>query len=286
MDGIFQGISNKEYHQLTDLVSHGYLSKLNKCPAAARIGIPKPGAVVYRPPEDDEDDAPDEPESAVFTFGRALHCLLLEGKEAFYQEFIVPDDLINLRTIEGKATVKALKAGGLTVIMKEDFIVMQRMVRAVYSHPTAAKIIKDGIPEQSVFWTDPETSLPCKCRPDLIPAGDKGVIVDIKTARDAGYDAFTSAVNRFGYYRQGSFYLDGYNAASGKLADAFVFIVCEKEPPWRVEVYALDNDYIESIGRRENRRLMQIEKVCRDSGYWPHFVTTDIREIYPPGWLK
>jgi hypothetical protein len=84
---------------------------------------------------------------------------------------------------------------------------------------------------------------------------------------------------------QAALYMDGYNVASGMKADAFVFVVAELEAPYRTEVYSMDSEFVE-VGRREVRRLLQIEKVCREGGYWPHYVTSDIREIYCPAWIK
>lgn len=263
MEGIFSGIPNKEYHSMEGYVSNSYLSRLDKCPAAAKV---------------------EQAETPAMTFGAALHCLLLEGDEAFLREYIVPPKL-DLRTNAGKQMAADIKAAGLVLITEPDFECMKGIVISVMTHPVAGVMMKEGKSEQSVFWTDPETGLPCKCRPDRIPDGDKGVVVDIKTTTDASYRAFSNDVIRRGYHRQASFYLNGYNAASGMTADAFVFIVCEKEPPFRVEVYAMSTDFVE-YGKAEVRRLLLIEKACREGNYWPHYVTSDIRELYVPGWVR
>lgn len=263
MEGIFSDISNEDYHAMDEYISNSYLSRIDHCPAAARVV---------------------QEETPAMVFGSALHCLLLEGEEAFYQEFIVPPK-IDMRTNAGKQMAADIAATGLTWVKEEDFECMKGIVNAVTTHPIASVLMKEGISEQSVFWTDRETGMLCKCRPDRIPDGDKGVIVDIKTTKDAAYQAFTNSVIKFGYHRQAAFYLNGYNAASGKEADAFVFVACEREIPYRVEVYAMSADFVE-YGKSEVRRLMLVEKACREGGYYPHYVTTDIREIYVPGWVR
>jgi len=263
MEGIFSGISSQDYHAMDGYVSNSYLSRLDRCPAAARV---------------------EQTETAAMTFGAALHCLLLEGDEAFMREFIVPPKL-DLRTNAGKQMAADIRAAGLTLITEPDFECMKGIVISVMTHPVAGVMMKEGKSEQSVFWTDPETGLPCKCRPDRIPDGDKGVVVDIKTTKDAGYQAFANSVIRYHYHTQAAFYLNGYNAASGKEADAFIFIACEREEPYRVEVYAMSPDFVD-YGRVEVRRLLMIEKACREGGFYPAYTTSDIRELYIPGWVR
>jgi exodeoxyribonuclease VIII len=264
MQGIYQGIPSTDYHALTDYVSNSYLSRLDKCPKAAKVPMKETDALVH---------------------GGALHSLLLEGMDAFNKEYLVPPYKLDLRKNADKEFAADVTAAGLTLISEDVFGRMKNVVEAVYSHPTASVLMREGLSEQTVFWTDPETGLPCKCRPDRIPKGDKGVIIDFKKARDAGYEAFTNACARYKYYIQSALYLDGYNVASGKKADAFVFIVAELEEPFRVEVYSMSDDFVE-VGRQEVKRLLQIEKVCREGGYWPHFSTSDIREIYCPSWIR
>jgi len=264
MQGIYQGIPSADYHNLTDYVSNSYLSRLDKCPAAGKVPLKETDALVH---------------------GGALHSLLLEGMDAFNKGYLVPPYKLDLRKNSDKEFAADVTAAGLTLISQDVFDRMKHVVDAVYSHPTASVLMREGLSEQTVFWTDPETGLPCKCRPDRIPSGDKGVIIDFKKTRDAGYEAFTNACARYKYFIQSALYLDGYNIASGKTADAFVFIAAELEAPFRVEVYAMAEDFIE-VGRREVRRLLQIEKACREGGYYPHYVTKDIREIYCPAWIK
>jgi len=264
MQGIYQGIPSADYHALTDYVSNSYLSRLDKCPKAAKVPLKETDALIH---------------------GGAIHSLLLEGMDAFNKEYLVAPYKLDLRKNSDKEFAADVTAAGLTLISQDVFDRMKCVVEAVYSHPTASVLMREGLSEQTVFWTDPETGLPCKCRPDRIPKGDKGVIIDFKKTKDASYEAFTNACARYKYYMQAAWYMDGYNVASGMQADAFVFVVAELEAPYRTEVYSLDSEFVE-VGRREVRRLLQIEKVCREGGYWPHYVTSDIREIYCPAWIK
>lgn len=265
MEGIIPDLPNKEYHAMTDVVSNSYLSRLSTVPAAARI-----------PDVDSEEKL----------VGRAFHCLMLDTKETFDSLFaIIPD--INLRITDGKKELEVFrffnKGKDLLTINQYNYIL--EMMNAVVKHPTACVLLTQGISEQSIFWTDEGTGLPCKCRPDRIPDGDNGVILCLKSTRNAGKQSFTNAVVNFGYHTEAAFYLDGYNIASGKKADSFIFIAVEKKPPFRTEVYVLDDDFV-GVGRMQYRRLLHIEKACREGGYWPHFLTSDIQELSCPNWVR
>lgn len=261
--GIYPKISHKEYHDMKDVVSNSYLGRLNHCPASAKV--------------------PQE-ETPALTFGRAYHSFVLDGQESFDREFAVEPET-DKRSKEGKAAYAAFceKNGDKTVISQDDFQSICDMYSALAVHPIAAKLLLEGRSEMSVFWTDEDTGLPCKCRPDRIPEGDHGVILDLKTVRSADIHSFTSACMTYGYAREAGMYIEGFNSVSSAKVDAFVFICQEKDTPYRVEVYTMEDMFIE-YGRKEFHRLIGIEKECRDNGFWPHWKNKEIRQLYLPNW--
>lgn len=262
--GIHYGIPNKDYHAL-DAISNGYLKKISEVPAKAKVPVKETEAMI---------------------FGRGQHCYTLEGPGAFYSEFAVAPEGLDLRTKIGKATMKEfldanagkdiIKAAGLAKIKEID--------EAVRKHPLAVKMLAEGISEVTAIWEDQETGLLCKCRPDRIPSGGRGVILDLKTCTDASEHGFYRAVSSFGYYRQAAWYIDGVNQAGDKQVDAMVFIAVEKEPPYRTEVYVLGDDYVD-FGREECRRLINIEAQCRKENFWPHYLNAGGSDIFKPSWM-
>lgn len=260
--GIYPNVSSAEYHSL-DAVSNSYLSRLNKCPANAKI------------PQD---------ETAAMITGRAFHCFILEGMDAYMNQFAVAPP-VDKRTKEGKAAWNDFMAqnSDKTVITKDDHDGMVEMADAVIKHPFAIKCLAEGRSEMSVFWQDKETGLDCKCRPDRIPDGEHGVIVDIKTTTDASQKAFRSTIMRYGYHRQAAFYIDGFNSVCSANVDAFIFIAVEKDPPYMVGCYTLENMFID-YGRSEYRRLMELEKECRKEGY-PHYIDEGLVELQLPNYF-
>ncbi len=261
--GLYPNISHKEYHAL-ERVSNSYLGRLDKCPASAKL--------------------PSE-ETAALIFGRAFHCYTLEGQEAFKKEFAVAPQC-DRRTKAGKAVFEDFETlhPNHTILTQADLETIEGMYNAVAFHPFASKLLTEGRSEISVLWTDEETGLDCKCRPDRIPDGDHGVIVDVKTVRDASEYGFQKSVVNYGYARQAGMYTEGYNSVCSGKVDAFVFICVEKEPPYRTEVYVLDDDFVE-WGRNEFHRLLNIEKECRQKEFYPHYRNAGAGQIMMPAYL-
>jgi hypothetical protein len=258
--GLYPNINHEDYHAI-EAVSNSYLSRIAKCPAAAKI---------------------EQEETPAMIIGGAFHSLLLEGQDAFDLRFVVAP-ILDKRTKEGKAQWAELQATGKTVISKDDNDTMVEMANAVIKHPFAIKCLAEGRSETSVFWIDEETGFYCKCRPDRIPCGDHGVIVDVKTTQSADKRSFAHTVNRYGYDRQAAFYIDGFNAVCSAKVDAFIFIAVEKEPPYKVGCYTLSDGDI-SVGRTKYRDLIEKEKACRDRGEWPHYDDEGLVELWMPNY--
>ncbi|MFA5379310.1 MAG: PD-(D/E)XK nuclease-like domain-containing protein [Dehalococcoidia bacterium] len=260
--GLYPNISHADYHAL-EYVSNSYLGRLDKVPANVKVK---------------------QEESAAFRFGRAFHINVLEPKLFDSQITVEPED-IDKRTKAGKIEYAAWleTASGKTVISADENQTIQAMTMAVYNHPFAKTIILEGRSEMSVIWRDEKSGLMCRCRPDRIPDGDHGVIVDVKTAASADIHSFTSSCIKYGYGRQAGMYIEGLNAVCNSKVDAFVFIVVEKEEPYRVEVYTLEDMFID-WGRKEFHRLLEIEMECREKKFYPHYKHAEIRTIYLPNW--
>ena len=261
-EGIFSDITAEEYHSIA-AVSNSYLQRLKRIPAAAKV-------------EQEDNEA--------FLFGRAFHCLLLEGSGIFYSLFAIAPD-IDKRTKDGKENWRVFCAEnvGKGIITAGQYEAMAGMIASVNEHPFAARVLLEGLSEQSCFWTDKETGLYCKCRPDRVPSGGHGVILDVKTTRDATQHGFTRSVASYGYHRQAAFYIDGFNAVSDTTVDAFIFIVVEKEPPYICGCYTLSDIDLE-LARIKNYELMGIERWCRERGKWPNYENQGLVEINLPSW--
>ena len=264
--GIYDSLPFEEYLEI-DAISNSYLSRLAECPAKAQVP---------------------RPDSPSLAFGRAAHKFILEGTETFFAEYAVAPQ-VDRRTKAGKNAWREFEeqSDGKTVISVDDFTRLINMRMAVYDHPMAAKLLGEGVREQTVIWREPETWLLCKCRPDALPDEGRRTLVDLKTARDAGEHAFTRSVVNYGYARQAAFYLDAMNSfkpVGSQFYDSFVFVVVETEPPHRVECYVMDDEFVD-WGRAEYRRLLQVEMECQRNNQYPHYQNEGLVQLYRPKWL-
>lgn len=221
-------------------------------------------------------------------FGSAFHAALLEP-ELFGQNFIVAPKF-DRRTKEGKAAAEAWEAenAGKTTLVDDQMTAIEQMVVSVRSHQGAAKLLANGMAEMSGFWTDPDTGIECKCRPDWLAVmednpGRIAAIVDVKTCRDASADGFSRAIATFGYDVQAAFYQDGLKALTGR-SIPFYFIAVETEPPFAVAAYKASDEMIE-VGRAKYRAALQLLKWCRENESWPGYQPGgEIETINLPRW--
>ena len=265
-EGVYSDVPFDQYNNI-DAIRNSYLGKLNVCPAAALV-------------EDETTDA--------MLIGRAVHALILEGEEVFDAGFAVAPK-IDKRTKVGKLEFARFEIDnmGKEVISAKDKEMIDGMKVAVYKHPAARTILEEGLSEQTIVWKDKETGLLCKCRPDRSPNPDTRTLVDLKSTASADEYKFLRSMDQFGYMRQGAFYLDGVNAHRKKEEQFtdFLLVAVEKKPPYRVEVYNMDEDMIK-YGRGEYKRLLAIEAKCRADEFYPHYQDDGITTLFLPPWMQ
>ncbi len=230
-----------EYHAIA-AVSNSLISRILKSPAHARAYL---------------DGATDE-QTPAMAFGTAFHMAALE-LEKFYADYALFE--MDGRTKEGKAAKQAIIDAGQTIISKSDYDTIEGMCAAIMQHPTASALLEGGEAESSYIWTDHDTGLDCKCRPDSI----KGhVIVDLKSTEDASPAGFARSVAAYGYHRQAAHYM------AGTQAEHFYFVAVEKKAPFAVAVYELDALALDQ-GWREVRRALDYWNDCTTAQMFPGY---------------
>lgn len=223
-----------------------------------------------------------------FDLGIALHIICLEYDDWPDRHAIKPE--VDMRTKIGRETMMNFsdEHAGKVLLRQKELVTVQRMRDAIFRHKNArAALTGKLLTEHIVKWTDPVTGAPCKCRFDCINLS-KGVAPDIKTTDDASPLAFAKSIANFRYFVQHPFYMDGY-FESGDFEDNldmdFLFIAVEKEPPYSVEIYQLDQedvDFGREVYRRDLKRYMQ----ARTSNKWPSYSDGGINAISLPKWAK
>lgn len=213
-------------------------------------------------------------------FGSAVDCLLFEG-EAAYQERYVQHPGYSLATKAGKEWKAANE--GKDIVPAEA----ESCAKAVREHPIAAGYLANGEFQLSLFWTDAETGVDLKVRPDIYlgtAAVDPGDVLypDLKTTDSADPQEFAKIAYRLRYHWQAAMYLDGLTACFGEQHEEAVYIVAERNPPHRVEVMRLGEAELE-MGRDEYRAALRLYAECERNNHWP-FNTGDVQRLHFPPW--
>ncbi|RLI71038.1 hypothetical protein DRO91_06100 [Candidatus Heimdallarchaeota archaeon] len=208
--------------------------------------------------------------------GTVLHSIILEKEKI--------EDLCAIAPSYHKNSNKYkdwVKENSHLIIMDEkDVDDVNRMVESVNSHPQAGQLFSyEGLPELSVFFTDPVSGVDCKIRIDYLLPG-LNYLVDLKSTRDI-YNFSKEAWN----YRmdvQAGLYLKGIEIFTGKSYD-FVFVAVENTPPYVTAVYEPDSDFI-AYGRKTVEMLLKKYKTCLELDYFPGI--EGFNPLRLPGWVK
>lgn len=219
-------------------------------------------------------------QSDAMLIGEALHCWLLE-RDLWDKRFIVaevPDRRSKLGKEEYAGLVNA--AAGRSIITPEQAELVRGMARRISMHPRAREL-RDakGQTEVVITWDDP-SGLRCKARLDKISV-DQGIIVDIKTTKNASDSAFGRDAANYGYPLQAAMYERACSMA-GIAIQGIEIIAVENEPPHGVNVFQVTQQQRDYFGEVLNALLLDVA-ACEKSGKWPGYDTAP-RPLALPGW--
>jgi len=226
------------------------------------------------------EDREKKPPSEAKLRGTALHTAVLEP-ELWDSTIAVPPHSFDRRTKVGKELAAEFEreSAGKIVLAPDDADQVRRMADAVRKHP-AARFLLDlpGRREASYTWTDPETGLECKTRPDW-HSEDRRIVVDVKTSADASRAEFARSIANYEYHIQAAWNLD---AQGGEL---FLSVVVENTRPYGVAVYPASEAML-AAGRRRRDAAMQQLAECWQTNSWPGYGDQIQEPIDLPVWNK
>jgi exodeoxyribonuclease VIII len=210
--------------------------------------------------------------------GRAIHTAVLEPHK-FNDEFLCLPD-IDRRTTKGREMYAELVSQNpdKTILKPDDFNMALDVATSIRGNVHANYLLEGAMTEVTLDWTHPETGIGCKARVDGYNE-ELGILLDIKTTQDASRSGFPRKLFSYGYHRQAAYYLTGMQA-NGEKAQHFVFIAVEKEPPYAVGIYRLDDKTIQ-LSKQENDRLLRLYAECKRADSWPGY-TQGIEDISLP----
>jgi hypothetical protein len=174
-------------------------------------------------------------QTAEMRFGSAVHALKHKDQE------VLRCDVSSRNTKAYKELAEANPKA--IVLLSDEYESALRMIEKLDTHPVVRELYTGGEAEVSAYWRCTETGILCKARADYF-RGD-GMIVDLKTAKDASPDVFQRDLFARRYHWQSAHYLDGFGTILGRELTQFVHVVIEKEPPYEIGVYVLDDASLE-----------------------------------------
>ncbi len=266
---VVDGLSADEYHaDKSSISSSGLRALLNPgCPAQFKYDRDHP-----KPPKRE------------FDLGNAVHAEVLgEGHD------IVDVAFPNYLKGEARAVRDAAYAAGKVPLLPKERDQVDAMAKAVREHPLAGPLFApgSGIPERSIYWTDPATGVRCRVRPDwLKQLPGTTLCVDLKTIKDAAPDTISRAIRDHNYHQQDPLYIDGIEAAGlAPEGCRFIFAFVSKIPPYLITVREL-TDQDRDIGRARNERALRLYADCVANDHWPDWTgpVTEIPQIGMPTW--
>lgn len=202
-------------------------------------------------------------DTAALAMGRLTHTLVFEP-EKFGAAYAV----FKGKTRRGKVWDEfRAENEGKTIFKPDEIGTAVAMADAVRNHPLVVPYLDGGLFEHAIFWTDPDTGLECKGRPDwIIPK--RRILIDLKTAVSAEKRRFGIAAGRLGYHMQMSVYANGIYHALGWKPEAVKIIVVEKNPPHEVSIFPVKAEDI-MLAADEVSGLLRQVKACRQTNLWP-----------------
>lgn len=274
-DGLYLGVPEPTYHGL-DACCSSRLTLVMRSPAHAEHAVRNPS-----------------PSTTAQRLGSAVHRACLQP-ESFDGHYTVTSH--SFRTNAYKALVA--ERGEDSVLSENDRDTALRVADAVHAHPLAGALLSNGgWPEATALWVadveldvsggDGTTessggthALRCKGRVDYYDPAS-GVLADLKTTRDASEDAFSRSAWEYGYFRQLALYAHALERLGLEVNEVLV-VAAEKEPPYGVAVYAVEDAALRA-GWRQVEDLVGVYARCEATGVWPCY-GEDAQPLTLPAW--
>lgn len=225
--------------------------------------------------KDDDDDEKDH-----FRLGRAAHLMILEPKK-FSQLYVVEpvftgktkdgrDSTMSKEAKEKRAAWRAEQPDDALVLSEEEMQDLTMMAHSLQEHDVARNLLVNGRAEVSGWFSEPETGIRIRIRPDYISSEEGGDyhLCDLKTTRDARVGLFSKQMYQLRYFVQLALYHDGMTIITGRQPASTCFIAVEKKSPYETSVYALDDEGLE-LGRIWYKHALRVLKKCLETGKWP-----------------
>lgn len=246
-DGIYDNISIEDYHANRTHISATRIKYAKK--SLKLLDWHNRGLIVQE-------------DKSHFSFGNAVELALIDKSQFDKKVAVMPDSvwcdeamrIKEYKTVRNSSHYQERKTAWLTenagkyIIMdkgeKESYEAIKHMIDSCNNDPIIQRLIGGTQYQVSLFWTDPETGLKLKTRPDVCKA-KKNVIVNVKTTLDGSPEAFSRELAKYDYPIQAAIEIEGcLKTGFMESVDNYFWLVLEKEPPYNATIYEFDEQDI------------------------------------------
>ncbi len=237
-------------------------------------------------------------------FGTLAHTLFLEP-EQFHKEFAVipadapkpPTDVMrNAKKPSEDSIIRvqwwdnfAAEHGDKITITAEQLAGAKRIAENLMKLSSYAVMQNNyGMPEASIFFTDPVYGLKLRIRPDYHIAPCKalpnGLMFDVKTSRDARPYKFSKDCGDMGYSLSASMYREGFQQYYGTESKPdFIYLVAENVAPFNVKQYRASDLFL-SVGDNQYNKAKELLAESLLINEWDGY-SLEMEDLFLPSYM-
>ena len=255
-EGVYLDLCNEAYHGDKNSLSRSSIMDFGKSPH-------------YFWSKHLNKNRPQKKSTAAMMFGAAFHTYVLEfDKFNEFYEIELPKVLLKdvgrEKYDQNKKALQEQMNCGKKIISKDDVDLLREMKSALNSCKTAFDLIRGATYEKSFFWTDEHSGLMIKSRPDIL---HDNMIIDLKTMNDVSPRSFQSWMVSSGYHVQGAMIRDAVKHFEGKDISTVINICIEKEYPYSIAIYIIDEAALEAGHMQYKQLLLEIKDACENNDF-------------------
>lgn len=230
----------------------------------------------------------DKPQGSHLQFGNAFELALLNQEGYLNEVATLPDqDFVELALRENPKLTKPRSSkvyqDGVDMFMKqnegkyiikdvgpESFDAIEEMLSSCFQDAVIQALIKNTEYQLSLFWTDPETGIRLKTRPDICKR-KKNTIINLKTTEDGSPAAFGKDLCKYDYPLQACVEIDGcLKTGLMDAVDNYFWLVVEKVAPFNATIYEFSGSDRDACMDNYRFLLKKIQK-AREQEKWPGY---------------
>lgn len=262
-DGIYTDITIEDYHANTTHMSSTQIKIAKR--SLKELDWTRRGLITQE-------------KASHFDFGNSFELALLSPVEfAEKVKFYNPDHrpepekaMHSKANIAWKAEVFDTQQYVINEKGEESYETIKAMLESCYADKVIQGLIRNTEYQLSLFWTDDQTGMQLKTRPDICKR-KKNVLVNLKTTRDGSPKGFSKDLANLDYPLQACMEISGCIATGAMPSvDAYYWLVVEKVPPFNATIYEYNQEDIK-MGMDELDWLLHKIKKAKDEKLFPGY---------------